>query len=47
VNEDGEGIAVAVQHARNNRLIRISLVYLIGGHRLFHGVSITAFPAAG
>jgi hypothetical protein len=47
VNEDRERITVAREDARNDRLIRIDLVYLIGGHRLFHGVRITASPAGG
>jgi hypothetical protein len=47
VDEEGKGIPIARKNARDDLLIRINLVYLIGGHRRFHGSSITACPTSG
>ncbi len=47
VDEDGKGIAIARKDSSDDLLIRVNLVYLIGGHRRFHGSRITPSPTSG
>ena len=47
MDEEGESIPITREDSRDDLLIRINLVYLIGGHRRFHGRSITPWPIAG
>jgi hypothetical protein len=46
MDEDGKGIALAHKDSSDDLLIRINLVYLIGGHRRFHGSIIIRTPTS-
>ena len=46
MNEEGESVAFTREDSRDDLLIRINLVYLLGGHRRFHGLSIIATPTS-
>jgi hypothetical protein len=47
VDEQRKGIPITRKDTGDDLLIRINLVYLIGGHCRFHGSSITPWPTSG
>jgi len=46
MDEEGKGITLTREDSRDDVLIRINLVYLLGGHRRFHGLSIIFAPTS-
>ena len=46
MDEEGKGVAITREDSRDDLLIRINLVYLLGGHRRFHGLSIILSPTS-